>query len=634
MAKIPDKIGKYKIVTQIAKGGMSAVYKGVHPTLKRFVTLKKLTLRGRSTMVKRFNREARIMMDFKNDHIAQVYDHFKEGPSYYIVEEFIDGISMDQLIKRERYLPSDISLLIFRDCCKALKYAHDKNVVHRDIKPGNILISGQGEVKLVDFGIAANQEEDETTLTREGMTLGTPSYMSPEQIENTKGVDKRADIYSMGVMLYEMVTGKTPFPGAFTPDTINRIQKGRYKPARKVNPHVSQAANAIIKKAIQPKARRRYQDLDEVFRILNRILREKDPISVQERIRSYIDKKDTEGAKKAKAMRLRTFLLAGMIFIGALAAASGFLYQQGSFHEWLKSREYGALIISAKITKDFKEPGHIYIQGILHREKDNKNTKLDNVTLRFRENKKKETEEYLYLESQKVYLKTDHYRIKVNLENKVFWETLYLESREIQKTHIATAEARIVHVILDTFTSIPLNVHYTATDEISGKDITGKTTFSVYLKSKWVKANRNVLGTLETGNVYRFKFEGEGYYPKLYHLIIAPHQSELDFKTALIPIPGTLRISSNTAGIRLLINGSGVYLAGGSELTLQTIEPSSKEARELLLPPGDYLLTAEKTSKLKQDILLKISSGEKVNLVLDYNKNSKSLNLAVQGKQR
>ena len=115
---------------------------------------------------------------------------------------------------------------------KALKYAHDKQVIHRDIKPSNILISRQGEVKLVDFGIATSQEETEDGLTRDGMVLGTPSYIPPEQIDDARNVDKRADIYSLGVVLYEMLTGKTPFPGSFTAETITQIQRGRYTPPR------------------------------------------------------------------------------------------------------------------------------------------------------------------------------------------------------------------------------------------------------------------------------------------------------------------------------------------------------------------------------------------------------------------
>ncbi|HDQ15286.1 MAG TPA: serine/threonine protein kinase, partial [Sediminispirochaeta sp.] len=202
MAKVPEKIGKYKIIDLLAQGGMGALYRGVHPTLEKEVILKKLILRGNPDFAERFRREARILMEFRHDNIVDVYDHFKEGRSHYIVLEYIDGMSLEDLIRRERYLPNEFALYIFFISCKALMYAHKKNVIHRDIKPSNVLLSKHGEVKLLDFGIATTEEDADQGLTREGMTLGSPAYMAPEQFENSRSVDKRADIYSMGVMLY------------------------------------------------------------------------------------------------------------------------------------------------------------------------------------------------------------------------------------------------------------------------------------------------------------------------------------------------------------------------------------------------------------------------------------------------
>ena len=203
MPKQITKVGKYNIVELIAKGGMGALYKAKHPTLKRFVILKQLTLRGGSGFILRFKREASLMIDFRNERIVQVYDHFREGSSYYIAMEYVEGKSLDKLIEERGFISNEAAVLIFTEICKGLKYAHDKGVIHRDIKPANILISNEGEVKLVDFGIATSKEGDDDGLTKAGMTLGTPAYMSPEQIADTRKVDKRADIYSMGVVFYE-----------------------------------------------------------------------------------------------------------------------------------------------------------------------------------------------------------------------------------------------------------------------------------------------------------------------------------------------------------------------------------------------------------------------------------------------
>ena len=251
------KIGKYLIKNKIAEGGMGAIYKATHPTLKKDVILKKLTLRGNSAIVERFKREAQLMLEFSNDNIVQVYDHFREGSSYYIVMEYIDGISLAKLIEKKRFLPNETALLIFREVCKALHYAHAKGVIHRDIKPDNVLISKSGEVKLTDFGIARSEDCDEECLTSAGMTLGTPTYMSPEQIDDSSKVDRRSDIYSMGVVLYVMTTGKSPFPSNLVPQTINAIQKGKYIRPEKLNPQIFSIIKRIVKKSMHCKIKRR-----------------------------------------------------------------------------------------------------------------------------------------------------------------------------------------------------------------------------------------------------------------------------------------------------------------------------------------------------------------------------------------
>ncbi|MCB1320297.1 MAG: serine/threonine protein kinase, partial [Leptospiraceae bacterium] len=243
------RVGKYTIHRLIAQGGMGKIYKARHPTLKRDIILKRLNVTGNRTIDRRFLREARLMMDFRHDHIVQVYDHFKEGPFYYIAMEYIDGISLADLIDKHRYLRNDVALLIFYEICKALKYAHDRGVIHRDIKPENILISRRGEVKLTDFGIARADDSRLEGLTR-NMTLGTPAYMSPEQLENSSRVDCRSDIYSLGVVLYRMVTGRCPFPGNITPETITLITMGRYRPPQKINPKISGFIRRVIRRAM------------------------------------------------------------------------------------------------------------------------------------------------------------------------------------------------------------------------------------------------------------------------------------------------------------------------------------------------------------------------------------------------
>ena len=170
-----------------------------------------LTLTGSEQFAQRFQREATIMMGFQHVNIVNYFDHFKTASSYCMVMEYVDGCSVHSFWRKHRYLADDVALLILRDTLRALAFAHSKGVVHRDIKPANILISSKGEVKLTDFGIAHNQTVDADGLTKEGMTLGTPLYMAPEQFRNAGTVDGRADIYSCGILLYECLTGRKPF---------------------------------------------------------------------------------------------------------------------------------------------------------------------------------------------------------------------------------------------------------------------------------------------------------------------------------------------------------------------------------------------------------------------------------------
>ncbi len=262
-------IGKYTVIRMIAKGGMGRIYKAKHPTLNRAIILKQLTLAGNKTFTRRFQREAELMLDFRDDRIVQVYDHFREGASYYIAMEYVDGVSLAELIEKERYLPNDVALLILGEIARALKYAHDRGVIHRDVKPENVLIARSGAVKLTDFGIATSDASHDEGLTR-NMTLGTPAYMSPEQIENSSAVDKRSDIYSLGVVLYKMVTGKSPYPGNMTPETITLITKGLYRPPRRINPRVSAFVQSIIRTMMHRAPKKRYDDLDVLVRKLER----------------------------------------------------------------------------------------------------------------------------------------------------------------------------------------------------------------------------------------------------------------------------------------------------------------------------------------------------------------------------
>lgn len=354
--KIPDSIGKYPVIDRLAQGGMGAVYTAQHPTLERTVIIKKLTLRGNADIRERFRREAQIMMDLRNDAIVNVYDHFREGSFYYIVLEYVDGVSLEGLIRERRYLPDSMALIIFREVCRGLAYAHERNVVHRDIKPANILISSRGEVKIVDFGIATihggegsgGGEGGDAGLTREGMTLGTPSYMAPEQFQSTRSVDRRADIYSLGVVLYEMVTGTRPYPGTLSPEVIARIQRGRYRAARAVNPKVTAFTNRLIRRMLRPKPARRFSDLSRVIGRINHRFGVKSYGDNRATITRYLD---DESPATIPRPRSRVKPAATAVGILLLAAALFWGGSRGYHREVFQSGEYGAVEVTARVLK-------------------------------------------------------------------------------------------------------------------------------------------------------------------------------------------------------------------------------------------------------------------------------------------
>ena len=204
----------------IGVGGMGAVFKARQPKLDRLVALKILSreLAGDPAFVERFDREARVLARLSHPKIVSVFDCGMAGPFAYLMMEFVDGVNLRQAMQAGGFAASE-ALTLVQDVCGALKFAHEKGILHRDIKPENILIDSTGTVKIADFGIAklvGENEPSHVTLTMQGAVLGSPRYMAPEQFDTPGDVDQRADIYSLGVVLYELLTGDLPM-GRFAP---------------------------------------------------------------------------------------------------------------------------------------------------------------------------------------------------------------------------------------------------------------------------------------------------------------------------------------------------------------------------------------------------------------------------------
>jgi len=214
------KIGPYTVTEKLAEGGMGAVYVGVQESLGRKVAIKILPpyLEEFGEFVERFEREAKIVAQLNHPNIIHVIDRGYWEGHYYFVMEFVEGKSLADILKQGEIFPWREAVGILCQVCDGLAHAHEKNVIHRDIKPGNIMVDQNGTAKLTDFGISRIKNE-QTRITRTMASMGTPDYMAPEQTTDVKTADARADIYALGIVLYELIAGKVP-KGAFNPPSV------------------------------------------------------------------------------------------------------------------------------------------------------------------------------------------------------------------------------------------------------------------------------------------------------------------------------------------------------------------------------------------------------------------------------
>ena len=225
-------IGNFEIIEQIASGGMAVIYKARQTSLDRVVVVKELksAFKEDKEIVARFEQEAKAVAKLQHENIITIIEFWYKKGSYYIAMEYLDGADLARVIEKAGPLPLNIGLIIASDIARALGYAHEHGIVHRDLKPSNILVSRDGKVKLVDFGIAHIEEElGGKGLTRAGFSMGTPAYMSPEQTDG-KPADPSSDIWSFGCVLYEIFSGKRAFAAIGKSTVIENIRKGKRSP--------------------------------------------------------------------------------------------------------------------------------------------------------------------------------------------------------------------------------------------------------------------------------------------------------------------------------------------------------------------------------------------------------------------
>lgn len=284
--EIKPTVGRYEIVKELGQGAMGVVYEARDPKINRLLAIKTIRFsdefeESRVKDIKnRFFKEAEIAGKLSHPSIVSIYDVGEDYDLTYLAMEFLNGGDLREYCKKGSLLPLRQVLKIVSDVALAMDYAHTQGVVHRDVKPANIMLLKNGEVKVTDFGIA---KAISSTQTKSGVVLGTPNYMSPEQI-NGQEVDGRSDIFSLGVVLYELLTGQVPFHGKNITNLLYQITQVKQPSPREINPKVPKVCEQIINKALAKKPEDRFQRSEDLAKYLRATLKKMDEMAERSKV--------------------------------------------------------------------------------------------------------------------------------------------------------------------------------------------------------------------------------------------------------------------------------------------------------------------------------------------------------------
>lgn len=354
-----DKVGSFRLIEKIGEGGMAIIYKAVQPSLKRTVVIKKLKDPNRE-IIERFKKEAFVSASFSQENVLAIYDFIYAQKSYYLVMEFVDGHDLRDIIDFSAPLPPSVAALIIREVAKGIEYTHNKSIIHRDIKPSNILISHHGEIKLIDFGVAKDETPSKLTLT--GMIVGTPSYMSPEQA-NGDPLGPQSDIYSLGVLLYEMLTGVKPFLGDTNTEVLMKIVKGKFPSPKKYNREIPWRLVQIVKKAMRRDTDKRYLNASEFIRDLDQFIPWKIQTEKKDIISQFLRKYETDSLKSSEDAFSPPRMYPSStkkFWYGAAAIVILFLLATFQIHRFYEKERF----INLEVKTDI-QPASVYLDGNL-----------------------------------------------------------------------------------------------------------------------------------------------------------------------------------------------------------------------------------------------------------------------------
>ncbi|MEE9263950.1 MAG: serine/threonine-protein kinase, partial [Vicinamibacteria bacterium] len=266
------QIGKYTVVGKVGEGAMGEVFKAHDPVLNRFVAIKTIVsgLDTQDDLRRRFQREAQAAAQLNHPNIVAVYDFGEDKGKIFMAMELLEGTDLREIIRQRKSLTLDEKLRMMEQVCDGLSFAHEKEIVHRDLKPGNIHILPNGQVKIMDFGLARLASSD---MTKTGLILGTPNYMSPEQVQ-AKKVDVRSDVFSLGALFYELMSYQKPFSAESIHATMFKVVQCEREPLDKLVPDLPRPFIEIIDKALQKEPGDRFQNAGAVFQALHALRQE------------------------------------------------------------------------------------------------------------------------------------------------------------------------------------------------------------------------------------------------------------------------------------------------------------------------------------------------------------------------